>query len=142
MRKSQEVVIAVVKVSVVVVETLRRPPGSLLLRAVVVRLGGVIEAGRVSVLRHVADVRQEGLGGAPVIVGELPQAAGQVGGRRHAVALPAGHLLRRPLRRRAQDALRPRRHGLPAGGNGVGGGAQLRRGAVCSSGNGGSMADE
>lgn len=140
-RKSLEVVFIVLIVSKVLGEAIRDPPGLTLL-VVVVRVGGVVIAGGVSVLRHGVHVCEEGLRGAPVLAGQVSQAAGQVRGRRHSVALSAGHLVRRPLHGGAEEALVAGHHGLPAGRHRVGGGPHVWQRDLCASGNSGSMTDE
>lgn len=148
--KSLEVVFIGIIVSIVLRKALWASPGLLLLLllllalllAVIKRFGLVIIAGGVSVFRHVAHVREEGLRGASVLVRQVSQAARQVRRRRHAVALPAGHLVRRPLHGRTEDVLVAGHRRLPAGCHRVGRGAHLWRGALRSSGNSGSMANE
>lgn len=150
-RDSLEVVFIVIIVSIVLRKAVRDPPGLrlrlrlslllllLMLLVVIVRFRGVIIPRSVSVLRHGAHVGEERLRGAPVLVGQVPQAAGQVRRGRQAVAVPAGHLVGRPLHRRPQEALVAGHHGrLPAGGHGVGRG----QGDLGASGNSGSMTDE
>ena len=143
--KSLEVVFIVLIVSIVLGEALGAPSGGgllLLLLGVVVRLGGVVVPASVSILRQEPHVGEEGLRGAPVLMGQIPQTAGQVRGGRHAVALSAGHLVGGPLHRGPEEALVAGNHGLPGGGHRVGRGAHVRQRDLGASGYRGAMTDE
>lgn len=146
--KSLEVVLTVLIVSIVLRKAVRDPPGLalrmlLVLLVVIVGLwGGVIKPGGVPVLGHGAYVREEGLRRASIFVRQVSQAARQVRRRRHAVAFSAGHLVRRPLHRRAEEALVAWHGGLPAGCHRVGGGPHVRQWDLCASRYCRSMTDE
>lgn len=149
--KSLEVVLTVLIVSIVLRKAVRDPPGLalrmllvlLVLLVVIVGLWrGVIKPGGIPVLRHGAYVCEEGLRRASVLVRQVSQAARQVRRRRHAVAFPAGHLVRGPLHRRAEEALIAWHSRLPAGRHRVGGGTHVRQRDLCASRYCGSMTDE
>ena len=146
MRHSLEVLLAVLVVSVVVVETvggvsLPGPAGLL-----VVRVRGEVVPGpahaRVPVLRQRVDLGQEGLGGAGVFERELPQAAREVGRGRHAVTLAPRHLVGRTRRRVSQEALVPGHRGVRRTHGVRRQGAGLRQGDLRPPGDGGAMPNE
>lgn len=141
-RNSLEAVFIVLIVHIVLGEAVGDPPGLALLLVVVVRFRRVVIAGGIPVLRHGAHVREEGLRGAAVLVGQVSQTAGQVRRRRHAVALSAGHFVRGPLHRRAEETLVAGHHGLPGGGHRIGRGSHVGQRDLGPSRNGRSMTDE